>query len=572
MQLKDKMIEIEAELDEKIKHLRIWELPFQTTLSWLLLSIDSVGKSKGADTAIDYCSRLSYIYKIVKQNAAKAQLNSTTNSILSFDPKYIPDINFLIAYAHFSLLMPQIRKDVMKAVSSDGKTIHLDYVSQATENAEVLDRLYSYISLQAMVSYPKEEALKDYLVKKATTIDLTLNGADAWWVKDMYEFFRQCLITVEVLPTKVLEEVLGFSFEDYLSFKATIRAFGEYYYNLGDAYFTLSQAEKDNPERADKLMSEYFENLVNCFDFKFTGFYVQISGLSKEKVLKLMSYYLSAYSNKTGENFVERSFCGEGFYPPFTLFERHLISSPHAARYMLTINNILYSVNKKDTKTFEQKLSGHLEPTLINQLTYIFRSLPGMDIRKNVNYPGSEIDLLIFSALENICLVVQIKATIAPDSSRTVERVQDRALEGVQQIKHFRGLNNDEKQEIINKSFGIKQTNTHFIDLLVLRSCAGTELIWKHNDDIKITNYTILAWLISEKIKNNDFTLAGFDKSIKNYQDELIRLSNSSKVFETLAIDGYSIKFPNINSDLTEVIAINFRTYKYLVDFEKSHS
>lgn len=147
MELKDRMIEIEAELDEKIKHLQIWELPFQTILSWLLLSIDSVGRNKGLDTAVDYCSRLSYIYKIVEQNATKAGINSTTNSILSFDPKYIPDINFLIAYAHFSLLMPQIRKDVMKIVSDNYKAIELDYLTQATEDAEVLDRLYSYISL-----------------------------------------------------------------------------------------------------------------------------------------------------------------------------------------------------------------------------------------------------------------------------------------------------------------------------------------------------------------------------------------------------------------------------------------
>ena len=423
-----------------------------------------------------------------------------------------------------------------------------------------------------MVTYPKEEALSAYLLKKATAIDLKFQGADAWWVKDMYEFFKQYLITVEVLPSKVLEGELGFSFDDYLSFKATLRAFAEYHYNLGSAYFALSQAEKDNPERADKLMSEYFENLVNCFDFKFTGFYMQISGLSKEIILKIISYYLSIYSNKTGENFIEKSFCGEGFYPPFTLFDTYLISSPHAARYMLTINNILYSVNKRSTKIFDQKLSSHLEPTLINQLEYVFTSLQGIEIRKNINYPGSEIDMLVFSPAENICLVLQVKATIAPDSSRTVERVQGRALEGVQQINHFRELSNEAKQDIINKAFGIKQANTHLIDLLVLRSCAGTELIWKHNDNIPITNYTFLAWLIAEKIKNSDFTIADFDQSIKNYQTELIRISNSTKVFETLVIDDYSIKFPNINTDLTEIIAINFRTYKYLQDFEKSHS
>jgi len=486
----EQILKIEQELDEKLKNLAIWKLPFQTILSWLLMTIDEVDRSKGADTAIDFCSRLSYIYKYVKQYASKEPLNSTTNSVLSFDRKYIGDINFLIAYAHFSLLVPQVRRGVMGIIAVNANTVELDYVSKETEHAELIDRLYSYISLQAMVTYPKEEQLKHFLSKKADEISTLFNGEDAHWVKDMSDFFKQYHITVEVLPSKLLEDVLGFSFQDYLSFKGAVRAFGEYHLQLAKAFFALANAEKANPERADSLMSQYFENIVNCLDFKFIGFYMTISGLSKDKVLKLMSYYLSIYINNTGEKFVERGFCGEGFYPPFTLFDTHLIWSPYAVRYMLTINNILYSVNKKDTKTFDEKLSSHLEPTLINQLEYLFTSLQGVRVRKNINYPGSEIDLLVYSPSENICIVIQVKATIAPDSSRTVDRVQDRALEGVQQINHFRALENNAKQEIVNKAFEVKQTNTVFIDLLVVRSCAGSELIWKHNEDIKITNYT----------------------------------------------------------------------------------
>ena len=568
----EQILKIEQELDEKLKNLEIWKLPFQTILSWLLMTVDELDRSKGADTAIDYCSRLSYIYKYVKQYASNEPLNSTTNSILSFDHKYIEDINFLIAYAHFSLLVPQVRRGVMRIVAANDNTVELDFVSQETEHAELIDRLYSYISLQAMVTYPKEEQLKSFLAKKADKISTSFNGEDAQWVKDMSEFFRQYHISVEVLPSNLLEEVLGFSFQDYLSFKGAVRGFGEYHLQLAKTFFAFANAEKADPERADNLMSQYFENIVNCLDFKFVGFYMNISGLSKDKVLKLMSYYLSIYSNNTGENFVERGFSGEGFYPPFTLFDTHLIWSPYAVRYMLTINNILYSVNKKDTKTFDERLSSHLEPTLINQLEYLFTSLQGVQVRKNINYPGSEIDLLVYSSSENICLVIQVKATIAPDSSRTVDRVQDRALEGVQQINHFRQLPDETKQDIINNAFGIGEANTTLIDLLVVRSCAGSEVIWNHNEDIKITNYTFLAWLISEKVKNDKHTLSDFDTSVKQYQEELIHLSNSAKIFETLVIDGYSIKYPNINTDLTEVTAINFRTYKYLQEFEKSHS
>lgn len=574
MDQKEQLFQIETELDDAVKHLKLWELPFQTVLSCLLLTIDSVDKSKGTDTAMDYCSRLSYVYNLVKTLSAKVAINSSTNAILALRPEDAHSLKFLNSYAHFSLLIPQVRRNVMKPSKIEGKYIELEYSSEEAEFAELIDRLYSYLSLQMMVSYKGEEELKVYLKEKAAAKDLTINATDEAWLKHMFLSFKEYLITVEVLPSSIMTEILGFGYNGYLTFTATIRAFAEFHLHLGSAYLSLAQKERDNNvELADELMSEYFENVVNCFDLQFVDLYVSISGLSKDKIMGLLSYYMTIYSNNLGDAIEEKSFCDEGFFPPFCLFGNYLISSPHSSRYMLPINNILYSINKKQPKFFNDRISSHLEPTLINQLAYLFKTLnSNFRSAKNVSYPGGEADLLVISEIENTCLAIQVKSTIAPDSSRTVKRVQDRALEGINQIEHFRSIPKEDKQRIVNHRFGVKLSETSFIDLLLVRSSAGTELIWKHNSHIRIINYCFLAWIISEKIKEGDFTLSNLNDLIKDFQENLIKLSKWQKVYENVIIGDYTIKFPNINIDVSEIVPINFRTYLQLPDFEKSHS
>lgn len=569
--MKQRLVELEKELDNKVGTLPIWQSSFQTILSQLLLAIDTVDRSKGRDTAMDYSSRLSYISKLINNKAAKKDIVNSTGAILSLDPAHVEDINFLIAYAHFSMLMPQIHRGTLVPIKIEGNVIELDYPSPEVEFAELIDKLYSYVSLQAAVSFNREHELYQYQYKKVSLNDSTFSAKDAWWVNQMADFYRKYVIVVEVLPSAVLKEVIGLTYDEYLSFTATIRAFSDFFLTLGNAYLHQANSTK-NETLANKLMSEYFEHLVCYLNFKFVGFFMHVSGLSKEKFLRALSYYLSVYSNNTKEKLVENSFCGEGFFPPFCLMDQSLIFSPHACRYMLNVNNALYSLNKRNSKLFDDKVSQHLEPTLINQLEYLFTSLKGIKTAKNIKYGKNEIDLLVLSEQEQVCLVLQVKSTIAPDSSRTVERVQDRALEGMDQINLFNTLSDEEKLHIINAACKSKLTEVSTVDFLVVRSSAGSNRIWPLNDEIKIANYTLLAWILSEMIEANDQTIFNFSQRIKSAQDELIRLSKWQKDYESLVIGDYTIRIPNLNIDLSEIVPINFRTYKNLPDFEKSHS
>lgn len=102
-------------------------------------------------------------------------------------------------------------------------------------------------------------------------------------------------------------------------------------------------------------------------------------------------------------------------------------------------------------------------------------------------------------------------------------------------------------------------------------SCAGSVESWKLNEKYKIVNYPLLASVIAEKVKNGKTTLSEFENEISQAQQYLLAKGNSKLIMDKLKIGKYEIEFPNINSDFTEIIATNARTFAVLPDFEAPH-
>ena len=115
--MKDRIIEIEKNLDKKVVELSIYKESFQSIYSVLLFTAESIDFKGDVDTAMDYLGRTSLIYPIIKKYAQNSGTETTTQSILKTGSiEYLEDINFLIAYAHFSMLMPQIHKQAQARI------------------------------------------------------------------------------------------------------------------------------------------------------------------------------------------------------------------------------------------------------------------------------------------------------------------------------------------------------------------------------------------------------------------------------------------------------------------------
>lgn len=568
MELKDQLIQIENELDQELDRLSIWSLPFQTIISMLFLAIENIALSGRKDTAMDYTSRLSYIYKAIKNKAGKAPISSPTEAILKgSDQKYMDDINFLNAYAHFSMLMPQIRRDVLKVNDIKEDNISITYFDKKTIYAETIDRLYSYLALQMSLSYRDEGEIEEWVDRKAKENSHSMEGGDFHLINKIYNHYNTYYHFIKPLPDDIFEKMTGITYKEYHSLSAVIKAFSDYFIKLGRAY-KKAVNPGNTSELNDELMSEYFEWSVCTLNFKTLGWFSGMTGISLAKLDNYLSFYMQIYSNTTGQAFLEKSFYGEGYFPPFILFEDAVIFSPHACIAMTSVNNILYSLNKLQKKFFDEEISKHLEPALICQLEYIFSFIPGIKLVKNINYEGGEMDLMALSENENTAICMQVKSTIAPDSSRTVERVNDRVLEGIEQINHFDKFDKIAKQDIINGAFGKELSKTKIINIIVVRSCAGTSEAWENNKKNKIINYPLLAWLLSNKIEKGSTSITAFDEEIEYAQNNLIDIGATKEVFDKLKIGKYTITFPNLNSEFQNVISMNLKALKFMKDFE----
>lgn len=149
----ENLVEIEKILDKKLEKLSIWKLSFQDIFSTLLLIAENIDYKGDSDTAMDYISRISLIYPLIKKYANNKEIESTTNSLLNTGTKeYLEDINFLISYAHFSLLMPQVHRKILNVNQLSDLSFKLDFTNDNIKNSELIDKLYSTISLQISFS------------------------------------------------------------------------------------------------------------------------------------------------------------------------------------------------------------------------------------------------------------------------------------------------------------------------------------------------------------------------------------------------------------------------------------
>jgi hypothetical protein len=563
------LIKIEKELDLQIENLPVWEIPFQSILSSLLFTTEQIAFQGKIGVSSDYISRLSLIYPLVKKHAAKAKLVDTNVAMMRMI-EHADDVMFLNAYAHFSMLMPQVYRGTLIVQSVKDNVIILEYPDEDTFEAELIDKLYSCISMHLVLPNRFSDTLKALTDKKVEKNETSFEAPDVILIKKIQNDFKRYFLNVKVLSPEVFKKGIGVTYDEYYSFVASLRAYSEFWLNLARSYRNQVNDSK-TPETNDFLMSEYFEFSVLCLRYQSLGFFLHISDLQPKSFYKLLSYFMDSYSNETGVDLKANSFCGDGFFPPITLIEQSVIYSPHALNSLLNVNNILYSINKNDKKTFDEVISPDLEPTLINQLEYIYSQIPGLFILKNIVYSKSEIDLIVLSKAENTCLIIQVKSTIAPDSSRTVNRVQGRILEAERQIELFESISTSEKVEIINKEFNESFRDLKFINLITVRSSAGSNKAWNLNKKYRILNYSITAKIIADKVKKNDFSIANIEEEVLTYQDELKNISKWSIVNNSLQIGNYKIVYPEIDYEDEALSAYNINTVNQFNFYEESN-
>jgi hypothetical protein len=88
-QIKKEFKALEDVIDQNLAKLSIWALPFQTVMSHLFYGIENIDLKGNADTAMDYTSRLSYLYQVIVD---KAQSNHQSVQARHCVPLILPSM------------------------------------------------------------------------------------------------------------------------------------------------------------------------------------------------------------------------------------------------------------------------------------------------------------------------------------------------------------------------------------------------------------------------------------------------------------------------------------------------
>ncbi|QHG71508.1 hypothetical protein [Ensifer adhaerens] len=254
--------------------------------------------------------------------------------------------------------------------------------------------------------------------------------------------------------------------------RAALMGYADFCLGMADAAELLSARAFPcyRRKRLQREVREWTAPLLNRNHI--IGIAAGVSGVDPpvaEKIVNLFTIVTSDLKNSGG---------GDGFFPPFFRLGGSLLFSPHAVKFMMPERNLLYRTARTDQRTFDNVVSGSLEPSLLQDAVKCFSDMPNVVVRPEVNWRNGEIDLLVYHAPTNTALQIQAKAAIPPQGARMVARLESRSLEAAEQIKRFLDLSEKERDTICSAAIGKKVEGVSWTSAVMTRTCLGTEKAW----------------------------------------------------------------------------------------------
>jgi hypothetical protein len=117
---------------------------------------------------------------------------------------------------------------------------------------------------------------------------------------------------------------------------------------------------------------------------------------------------------------------------------------------MIHERNLLYVVNKRQRKHFDNIVSQHLEPVLIDEAITEFSRVPNWLVRRNVRWSNGEVDLLVFDPGSNTALQIQAKAAISAQNARMTRQLEEHTLRAITQIEKLKELSSGELDDLLS--------------------------------------------------------------------------------------------------------------------------
>ncbi|NKK87529.1 hypothetical protein GFL80_25535 [Rhizobium leguminosarum bv. viciae] len=539
-----RLLEVEKFTDEKMVTLGLWRGEAHSVLAQFLRMADSDfsggrfgnWKKRNPDRGANILSRLSYLVPYIRNGILRpAPLLSEEHFRSSV--AHMEDLKDAIIYAHFCEVMPEVRR-FGHIISIEADRLEIRHKDRDFEAFEERDIVASELSIAFTSKRPE---MNPRLATKVMLAWPTAQLRDVVaLLKDPYLLYLDTVFEEELLPDAEYRNCFGFDRTTFIKVRAALMAIGFLCNQLATAAEARSlEVPKQKKKWANKALW-WTAPLLNldCV----TAVLRQMTQCPTDEIDAVLSFFVEDLAGQSD------LISGDGYLAPLFKFGEKLLIGSWSTLVMMTERNLLYISNKREQKHFNEVISQHLEPRLLEVAEEIFSTVPGTVTKKNVVWAKGEIDLLVFCADTNSAFQIQAKACIPAQGARMTRQVETNTLKAVEQLIAVEKLSQADRDGIINSAFNTRTADVRWSSGALSRSSFGTSNAWQAIGERAAINPSILRLLARE---HNAWKgdLAALPKISNDIVDRLVKDTSGGWTRGLLSMFEFEIGIPLLNLD-----------------------
>ncbi|MFO0845495.1 MAG: hypothetical protein U0797_24440 [Gemmataceae bacterium] len=561
----DKLKAYESNFDSWVKELPILKLPVRAPLAALHEVSDGLfngsrGNEKHAprpEAGTSLAGRLSYLMPLLMgcdTEPVGTDAENALQAVRETDPNCAQRA-MLLGYSHFCELMPEVHRGYYSVEGDEEAGFLLRHASEAFSSHEALDIILAELSLSLVIDVPEflHAELFDGL---ARTVPVADAGTMGRVLRECADHYRKYFNEPPFMTEEGYHAAVGVTSDDFVRFRAALCAMADYAKGMADALDRRIRREGDPDGRLRKEMLEWIS--VHWRENPFFGFLKALSDVDFDKLDRLVALFSVDF--RTGKK--SGAHARDGFLPPVARLETSVLYNPDLLKLFLPARNILFAVHHQDAKRFDDLVSKHLEPALVQQAVDLLRPVPGLITVVGHEWAKGELDLLVYSPQENVVLHMQAKAAIPPQGARMVQAIEGRAREGLDQLKRFRDLPGETRDEVLSRALGRTVSGVKVIDVLLSRSCFGTTKTWSKLGSVVPLNLTLLSGVTKPvRTAGHPLPLGDFPARVWEEINRVMREARPQWVTKEAILGPVVFRLPMLDYDNEAVRLANIRMW-----------
>lgn len=538
------ILSLENCADIEIADLDVLKLPIRAFLTRYYALINNLLKSKilyrkdMRPQGEVLVTRLSLLLPFIHQNKDLRIGKDAEDSICSWN-EVDPDgqqFTKLLNYVHFCNYMPEVHRDYYIVHSNENQLL-LDHKSQNFADSEAKDIILSELALLS----PKVQtgAIDQRIIALATSSPVLNIELLAELLVEREAVLLSSFDDPMLISEKNIPVVFKLDSDSVRRIQRTIMSLAQLLEDLSTALAMLHQKDPENPN----FLKEFYEWSAVAWSKEF--FFQLISKTAKVPLPKL-EHYLSLYAiNCTSTGQFNQG--GDGYFPPFAIFDDLILFSPHVVLSYLHLRNALYEFSKRQPKKFDKIVSHDLEPSLLQHAEARLPQTSNWLIAKNVNLSTTEIDFLIFDPQSLQLLIIEAKGPLPPQGARSTARLGERMKEGLRQLAKLQELDSDFWRQLVTAKFKIECDKVEHRLGLLSRSCFGCSEAYDEHGFHRLT--LPLLQLATNSLPAHANSLFDYLDHLSTVEAEIYQNAKIDWRSDTLEICGTEVSVPTLHFD-----------------------